>query len=300
MVGFTVSKPRSPFPLISCSFSLFSFSEIVGGFDQLPNAFHKALPGVVRLNHIVKNITVEGDAKNPVQVFYHDPRTRTTGRVSADYVLVTSSAKATRHIQFEPALPVSKSNALRSVHYASSTKIALACSKKFWEKDGIKAGQSVTDRPSRFIYYLNHTFPSGVGVILASYTWNDDAEFFLPLTDDECLDVVFQDLAYIHQVGKGYLKETCKEYAIQKWQLDRHSLGAFASFTPYQFIDYSHDLFRNDGRRYFAGEHAAQPHAWIDTAMKSAIRAARNIHDNAGALAQGEEQEGRLWLKEYL
>ncbi|NWW97345.1 OXLA oxidase, partial [Caloenas nicobarica] len=253
-----------------------SFSEIVDGFDQLPKAFHKALPGVVRLSHTVEKIKVK---EHKVQVSYQDLHTQTTGDITADYVLVTSSAKATRHIQFEPALSIPKANALRSVHYASSTKIALACSEKFWEKDGIRGGQSITDRPSRFIYYLDHTFPSGVGVILASYTWNDDAEFFLPLTDNECLDVIFQDLAYIHRVSKDYLNKTCHQYVIQKWQLDRHSLGAFASFTPYQFIDYSRVLFQNEGRLYFAGEHAAQPHAWIDAAMKSAIRAARNMHN---------------------
>ncbi|NWQ84886.1 OXLA oxidase, partial [Columbina picui] len=258
-------------------FSKDSFSEIVGGFDQLPKAFHKELGNVVRLNRAVKKIVVK-DKK--VQVFYQDPHMGTTGDITADYVLVTSSAKTTRHIQFEPALSISKTNALRSVRYASATKVALACSERFWEKDGIQAGQSITDRPSRFIYYLNHT-SNRVGVLLASYTWSDDAEFFLPLTDAECLDVVFQDLAYIHNISKAYLKKTCNQSVIQKWQLDRHSLGAFASFTPYQFMDYSGDLFKNEGRLYFAGEHTAQPHGWIDASVKSAIRAARDLHNNS-------------------
>ncbi|XP_005514858.2 L-amino-acid oxidase [Columba livia] len=276
-------------------FSNDSFSEIVGGFDQLPNAFHKMLPGVVRLNSAVEKI-VQDKEKDEVQVFYQSVDTWAPKSITADYVLVTSSAKATRHIRFVPKLSISKTNALRSVHYASSTKIVLACSERFWEKDGIHGGRSITDRPSRFIYYPNHNFSSGVGVILASYTWNDDSEFFLPLTDDECLDVVFQDLAYIHQVNKDHLLSICNQHVIQKWQLDRHSLGAFASLTPYQFTDYSRVLFQNEGRLYFAGEHAAQPHAWIEASMKSAIRAARNI----SALAQGKQQTGRSWLKEDL
>ncbi|OPJ79455.1 L-amino-acid oxidase [Patagioenas fasciata monilis] len=274
-------------------FSNDSFDEIVGGFDQLPNAFHKMLPGVVRLNHAVERIVQD---KDEVRVFYQAPDPRAPKSITADYVLVTSSAKATRRIHFVPELSVSKTNALRSVHYASSTKIALACSERFWEKDGIHGGQSITDRPSRFIYYPNHNFSSGVGVILASYTWNDDSEFFLPLTDDECLDLVFQDLAYIHQVKKDHLLSICNQHVIQKWQLDKHSLGAFASFTPYQFTDYSRPLFQNEGRLYFAGEHTAQPHAWIETAMKSAIRAAYNI----SALAQGKQQIERFWLREDL
>ena len=243
---------------------------------------------------------------NKVRVFYRAPDTLVPTIVTADYVLVTSTAKATRHIQFLPPLSPPKTHALRSIHYASASKIALACTEKFWEKDGIRGGQSITDRPSRFIYYPSHNFSSGVGVILASYTWNDDADFFLPLTDEKCLDVVLQDLSDIHQVSKEYLQYTCDQYVIHKWQLDKHALGAFAAFTPYQFADYSQALFEHEGRVHFAGEHAAQPHAWIDTAMKSAIRAASNIHhdsDEAWMLneeGEWEQPKSFLLLKEDL
>ncbi|KAM9591846.1 L-amino-acid oxidase [Morphnus guianensis] len=283
-------------------FSNESFDEITGGFDQLPKAFHEALPNVIQFNCTVEKIMTKG---NEVRVFYRAPDTLAPTIVTADYVLVTSTAKATRHIQFLPPLSSSKTHALRSIHYASSSKIALACTEKFWEKDGIRGGQSITDRPSRFIYYPSHNFSSGLGVILASYTWNDDAEFFLPLTDEKYLDVVLQDLSDIHQVSKEYLQYTCDQYVIQKWQLDKHSLGAFAAFTPYQFVDYSQALFKHEGRVHFAGEHAAQPHAWIDTAMKSAVRAASNIHHDSGEAPvlnkEGErEQLGSFLQKEDL
>ncbi|NXC21522.1 OXLA oxidase, partial [Corythaeola cristata] len=255
-----------------------SFDEITGGFDQLPKAFHHALPNVIQFNCTVEKIMTKG---NKVHVFYRAPDTLAPTIITADYVLVTSSAKATRHIQFLPPLSPSKTRALRSVHYTSASKIALACTEKFWEKDGIRGGQSITDRPSRFIYYPSHNFSNGVGVILASYTVNSDSEFFLPLTDEDCLDVVLQDLSDIHQVSKEYLQYTCDQYVIHKWQLDKHSLGAFAAFTPYQFVDYARVLFEHEGRLHFAGEHAAQPHGWLDTAVKSAIRAASNIHHDS-------------------
>ncbi|NWH61897.1 OXLA oxidase, partial [Geococcyx californianus] len=259
-------------------FSNESFDKITGGFDQLPKAFHEALPNVVRFNCTVEKIMTKG---NKVHVFYRAPDTLAPTIAIVDYVLVTSTAKATRHIQFLPPLSPAKAHALRSIHYTSASKIILACTKKFWEKDGIQGGQSITDRPSRFIYYPNHNFTSKVGVILASYTINNDAGFFRPLTDAECLDVVFQDLSDIHQVSKEYLQYTCDQYVIQKWELDRHAMGAFAVFTPYQFTDYSLALFQHEGRVHFAGEHTAQPHGWIDTSIKSAIRAASNIHHDS-------------------
>uniref|UniRef100_A0A8C8BLF5 Amine oxidase n=1 Tax=Otus sunia TaxID=257818 RepID=A0A8C8BLF5_9STRI len=279
-------------------FSNESFDEITGGFDQLPKAFQERLSNAIKFDCTVEKIVREG---NEVHVFYRAPDTLGPTKIIADYVLVTSTTKATRLIQFEPPLSPPKTHALRSTHYASSTKIALACTKKFWEKDGIRGGYSITDRPSRFIYYPSHNFSTGVGVILASYTWNDDAEFFLPLTDEKCQDVVLQDLSVIHKVSKEELQKICSQYVIEKWQLDKHSMGAFAAFTPYQFTDYSRALFEHEGRVYFAGEHTAQPHAWIDTSMKSAIRAARDIDlDSRKAHVlneEGEQQQLRSFLQ---
>ncbi|KAM6233282.1 L-amino-acid oxidase [Porphyrio hochstetteri] len=278
-------------------FSNESFDEITGGFDQLPRAFHKVLSKVIQLNCTVEKIISKGDK---VHVFYRAPDTLAPTILTADYVLVTATAKATRHIHFVPPLSPAKTHALRSIHYASATKVALACTEKFWERDGIRGGQSITDRPSRFIYYPSHNFSSGVGVILASYTWNDAAEFFLPLTDEKCLDVVLQDLSDIHGVSKEYLQYTCDQHVVQKWQLDRHALGAFAAFTPYQFADYSRALFQHEGRLHFAGEHAAQPHAWIDTAMKAAVRAASNIHHDSQARDGEQEEAGSVPQREDL
>ncbi|NXF41563.1 OXLA oxidase, partial [Nyctibius bracteatus] len=245
------------------------------GFSR---TFQKALPNVIRFNCTVEKIIRKG---NKVRVSYRTLNTLAPSVITADYVLVTSTARATRSIQFLPPLSPPKAQVLRSVHYGSSTKIALACSEKFWEKDGIRGGQSITDRPSRFIYYLSHNFTSGMGVILASYTWNNDAKYFLPLTDEASLEVVLQDLSDIHQMSKEYLQYICDQHVIEKWELDRHAMGAFAAFTPYQFVDYSQALFEQEGRVHFAGEHTAQPHAWIDTSIKSAVRAASNIHHDS-------------------
>ncbi|XP_074710323.1 L-amino-acid oxidase [Strix uralensis] len=277
-------------------FSNESFDEITGGFDQLPKAFQKSLSDPIKFDCTVEKIVREG---NEVHVFYRAPGTLDP-TIVADYVLVTSTTKATRLIQFQPPLSPPKTHALRSTHYASSTKIALACTYKFWEKDGIRGGYSITDRPSRFIYYPSHNFSTGVGVILASYTWNDDAEFFAALTGEKCLDVVLQDLSVVHQVSKEELQKNCSQYVIEKWQLDRHSMGAFAAFTPYQFTDYSQALFEHEGRVYFSGEHTAHPHAWIETSMKSAIRAAKAIDLDSRKVHVLNEEEEQQQLRSFL
>nr|XP_034962864.1 L-amino-acid oxidase-like isoform X3 [Zootoca vivipara] len=255
-----------------------SFEEITGGFDQLPKGFSREMTGTIRLSCSVEKILRTG---KKVRVFYRKRGKGTLSSLTADYVIITATAKAARLIKYQPLLSHPKARALRSFHYASSTKIALACTDRFWEKDGIRGGKSITDRPSRMIYYPNHVFPSGLGVLLASYTFNDDADFFVPLSEEKCVDVVMDDLSEIHNVSKSYLKSVCNRHVVQKWALDKFSMGAFALPTPYQFSQLFEALSQNEGRVYFAGEYTAHPHAWIDTAMKTAIRAASGIHLSA-------------------
>ena len=64
-------------------------------------------------------------------------------------------------------------------------------------------------------------------------------------------------------------------------------------FTPYQHLEYAQELFRPEGRVHFAGEHTAFPHAWIETSMKSAIRAATNINKEALLNSQSTKDQSR-------
>ncbi|KAH0630379.1 hypothetical protein JD844_013349 [Phrynosoma platyrhinos] len=257
------------------AYSKDSFEEISGGFDQLPQRFFNEMAGIVHFNCTVEKIHRLG---KKVRVFYSWPPKFVPSSIIADYVLITATAKATQLIKFVPPLSAPKARALRSLNYASATKIALVCKEKFWEKDGIQGGKSITDRPTRTIYYPNHDFPNGKGILLASYTWNGDADLYIPLSEQKCIEVVMEDLAEIHQVSKQYLQSVCDKHVIQRWALDQHSVGAFSALTPYQFTHYANALSQNEGSIYFAGEHIAHPHAWIDGAMKSAIKAASDIH----------------------
>ncbi|KAG8507595.1 L-amino-acid oxidase [Galemys pyrenaicus] len=266
-----------------------SFWEITGGFDQLPQALGASLkPGTIHLGSKVEMVVRDGPE---VQISYRrtdepgsSPRTLT-----ADFVVISASAKATRLITFKPPLSLPKMHGLRSVHYTSATKVVLACNESFWEREGIRGGFSVTDRPSRYIHYPSHRFPGGKGVLLASYTVDDDSLFFLSMPHEQVVDVVLEDLAAVHQIPKEELRRMCPSSVVKHWALDPHTMGAFTEFTPYQFADYSRQLFQPEGRIHFAGEHTCLPHAWLDTAIKSGLQAARNIQAAADQEAVGRQ-----------
>uniref|UniRef100_UPI0037E99CB6 L-amino-acid oxidase-like n=1 Tax=Semicossyphus pulcher TaxID=241346 RepID=UPI0037E99CB6 len=259
------------------------YYEVTGGIDLLTTAFLTVLNSTSFLvNSKVKRIS---HSDKGVIVSYQTGNQSSLTDLRADIVLVTTTAKAALFMDFDPSLSINKMEALRAVHYDSSTKIILTFSKKFWEEDGIRGGKSITDGPSRYIYYPSHSFPKNknIGVLLASYTWSDDSLLFLGASDEDLKDMALRDLERIH--GK-HVRSLCTGVVVKKWSSDPYSLGAFALFTPCQHLEYSKELFRSEGRVHFAGEHTAFPHAWIETAMKSAIRAATNI--NKAALSNSD------------
>ncbi|XP_004705314.2 L-amino-acid oxidase-like [Echinops telfairi] len=252
------------------------FSEITGGFDQLPKALGASLEaGTIQLRSKVEMVVRDGPE---VRISYQvgGPNTG-VHTITADYVIISASAKATRLITFKPPLSPRKADALRALHFTSATKVILACNESFWERDGIHGGVSITDRPSRDIYYPSHSLPNGKGILLASYTLDDDSMFFLSMQQDQVVDIVLDDLAAVHQIPKDTLRGMCPSSVVKHWALDFFTIGAFAEFTPYQFVDFSQHLFQPEGHIHFAGEHTSVPHAWIDTAIKSGLLAARDI-----------------------
>ncbi|KAF7642216.1 hypothetical protein LDENG_00262390 [Lucifuga dentata] len=255
-------------------FFFFRYFEVTGGFDRLPEAIYKSLKAQVLLNSKVKLIS---QTRDEVFVSYQGWRNSATlTQITADYVLVTSAAKPTLLIDFQPPLSDHKMEALRNIHYGTSTKVILSFRERFWEKEGIMGGRSITDLPARYIYYPSHTFKGTErGALLASYTFEDNAALFQGVDDEELKALVLDNVAKIH--GE-HVKALCTGGVVKKWMLDPFTLGPFALFTPYQLSDYCQELFQNEKRVHFAGEHTAVPHGWIETAIKSAIRAALNIH----------------------
>ncbi|XP_077578998.1 L-amino-acid oxidase-like [Stigmatopora nigra] len=251
-----------------------TYSEVTDGFDHLPTTVHKMLKATTLFNSKVKLINQVGGKK--VIISYKDQRTPgSLNHLTADYALVTTSAKAALFIDFKPPLSKDKMEALRTVHYTSSTKVILSFQERFWEKEGIFGGRSITDQLARFIYYPSHGFAgTDAGALLASYTSSDDSTLFEGVSDEELMEVILEDLVKIH--GE-HIRSLYTGGVVKKWISDPYSLGAFALFTPYQ-RPFAEELFLNEGLVHFAGEHTARPHAWIETAMKSALRAAKNIN----------------------
>lgn len=205
-------------------------------------------------------------------------RSQSLKTLTADVVLLTASGPALQRITFSPPLTRKRQEALRALHYVAASKVFLSFRRPFWHEDHIEGGHSNTDRPSRLIFYPARGEGS---LLLASYTWSDAAAPFAGLSTDQTLRLVLKDLAALH--GPVVYRLWDGRGVVKRWAEDPHSQGGFVVQPPL-FGDEAEDYDWSApyGRIYFAGEHTALPHGWVETAVKSGLRAAMGINNNYG------------------
>jgi monoamine oxidase len=245
-------------------------SEIVGGMDRLPNAFYAELQDSVRFGVEVR--AIEQDTES-VSVRCRQGPDRFSLR--GDYAICTvpfSVLRPIEHVSFSRE----KERAIRQLNYHASTKILLQVRRRLWETtDGIDGGATVTDLPIRRLNYPTPDPSTTRGVLLASYTWGQDALQWGAMDEHSRIEEALEDVEQIHPG----LTEEFEVGASHAWYSDPWARGAFALFAPEQQSQLQAAIIQPEGRVFFAGEHCSLYHAWIQGALESGIRAARQIHE---------------------
>ncbi|HEX5838681.1 MAG TPA: flavin monoamine oxidase family protein [Anaerolineales bacterium] len=244
--------------------------QIVGGADNLPCAFLPELGS--RIRYGARMIAID---QTPDQVIVHY-QTR-SGRFQAcgDYAILTVPFPVLRHVEVLQPFSRLKQRAIRQLHYDASAKIFFQTRSRFWEaEDGIYGGGTVTDLAIRNLYYTDYGKETGRGILLASYTWSEDAQRWGSLLPHERIEQALENAAMIHP----QIRDEFETGASHMWHDDPFAGGAFALFDPGQQTLLHDEIIKPEGRIHFAGEHASLYHAWIQGAFESGLRAAIAIH----------------------
>jgi monoamine oxidase len=242
--------------------------EIDGGMDNLPRSFLPDLHSDIRFG--ARMIAID-QSPNDVTIHYQTPAGRFAEK--GDFAILTVPFPVMRHVEVLKPFSRPKQRAIRQLHYDASAKILFQCRRRFWEDEGIFGGGTITDLPIRNLYYPDHGRETGRGVILASYTWSEDAQRWGSLSPADRISQALENVAVIHpkvleafEVGTSWM-----------WHDDEFAGGAFALFDPgQQTLLYEH-IIAPEGRIHFAGEHASLAHAWIQGAIESGLRVAHEI-----------------------
>jgi monoamine oxidase len=280
------------------------FDEIVGGMDLLPRGLAAQLKGEVVLRAPVRSIHRQADGTVRLGV----ERDGAIVNETADYVVCAIPFAVVHTIDVDPPFSAQKSYAVRSLGYESSTKVLLHCPRRFWETNyAIAGGASMSDQLFRMLYYpsdnavsVSEPEPSrkrfnsmyggyengefspgdpaiseGSGVLLASYTWGQDARRLGQLSPEERVQVVTRQIARIHP---EILEEgAVDDFATMFWDSHPWTNSSFAELLPGQQATIHDDCTTPEGRVFFAGEHTSLDTGWIQGACSSALRAVRQV-----------------------
>lgn len=186
--------------------------------DLLAKAFYRAIARHVRLGAKVHAVE-----QHPESVSVHYRTATGSFTETGDQVICTLPFGVLRHLDFTPPLRRAKYRAIRELSYNPSTKILLQVRDRFWEdRDGIAGGTTTTDLPIRRIVYPSHAHPEDRrAVLLASYTWGQDAARWGALTGPERISMALKDVAKIHP----QIVDQFEGGASHAWYSDPHAGG---------------------------------------------------------------------------
>ncbi|MFP8962844.1 flavin monoamine oxidase family protein [Streptomyces nanhaiensis] len=172
-----------------------------------------------------------------------------------------------------PSVPRGHISESQRVHYTACRWI----SRDQPEAAGVTGGGSVCDNPNRFMFNPSHRVEgSEGGVLLASYSWADDARRWDCLEDDARYPYALRGVQQVY----GQRVEVFYTGAgrTQSWQRDPYAYGEAAVLLPGQHTELFPLLGRREGPLFFAGDHTSIRTAWIEGALESAVRAALEVH----------------------
>jgi monoamine oxidase len=241
------------------------FYKIQGGMDLLPLAIARSLGASVRYHAAVMRLEHTSRA---VRVHYQEHGMAKS--LSLGRVIIAVPFSALRRIDVRPSWPAGRAAAIASLPYFPAVRFLLQAKSRFWELSGLN-GSARTDEPVE-IWDCTYDLPSDRGVLGAT-SGGAIGDRLGAMSEPDALrfgvDLVGRTFSRIHsQFEKG----TAIRWAQEPW-----SRGAFAVFHPGQMTSIMPTIAQPQGRLHFAGEHTSPWMGWMEGALESGERAAREV-----------------------
>ncbi|KAG5802470.1 hypothetical protein H9Q74_009535 [Fusarium xylarioides] len=270
------------------------------GMDAVPNAFVSTDRGEESLvDDIIYGARVteigQDDTKRPqvpfqphVKVTYEVVANSSKKTITSDYLILAIPYTAQRTItKSKPFAPLQEM-AIRDVRYVEVTKILLQYKTRWWNEVFNRAKQGddgglVSDLPIRYTMFPvtedNSQFEhSKRGVIMAAYTFEQDATILGSLSPDRRIQIAAENLNMIFPGAKSL--DLLEAGASQVFPADELAGGsAFCYFGPMQKTKFLDTMQKPDweNRVFFAGEQASFTHGWIQGAFEAGLRCVQQI-----------------------
>jgi len=246
------------------------FSRIEGGNDRLPRAFASQLGE--RIHYQAPVVRIDHDPQGVRVVFQKSGRHQA---LAAEHLVFAIPFSTLRHIEISPPLSPRKREAIERLPYSSATRVFLEMRRKFWLDEGL-SGWALSDLPISSVLDATANEIGGRG-ILATYMSGAAAREFAGVKEGERIE---RTLDQVERVFPGS-RRSFERGASIAWDEIPWSRGAAPYLRPGQMTALLPHMGRAEGRLHFAGEHTSVWMRWMQGALESGHRAAREIQEAA-------------------
>lgn len=228
---------------------LYNEGEEFGGEERISTNGYDTIP-----NYLATGLTIQLNQR-VTKIEYADTNVKVEHNATiseADYVLVTVPLGVLKNnsIQFTPALPIAKQNAIQKVGMNCVNKFLLSWNTAFW--DDVHYISYTPEIRDKFNYFLNVRKFHPTANALMTFAYADYARQTETMTDAQIINEIMGHLKDIY--GTGIPAPTVMVRT--KWQTNENSFSAY-SYTAVgtemrHFDDLAEEI--ND-KLFFAGEH---------------------------------------------
>jgi monoamine oxidase len=233
----------------------------------LPKAFAAKLRENIRYGSPV--VRIEQDEHKVRAIAVQSGMHRT---FEVDRLICTVPFPALRKVEVQPPFSEAKRKAIAELRYEAVTRVVLQCRSRFWEQDGCN-GFGMSDLEQE-VFHPTFDQPGTRG-LLVSYMCSGAGQRAGAMDSDARLEFVLRDMEKVHPGLRDNL-----EGAVSKvWQADPWVGGAAALPSPGQMTTICVGIERSEGRVHFAGEHTSRWTYWMQGALQSGLRAAKEVSE---------------------
>jgi monoamine oxidase len=188
---------------------------------------------------------------------------------TAAYAVLAMPPPPLRAVQFRPELPDTIAAAIAGLDLGGATKVVNQFERAFWRDEAL-SGFSITDLTYRISWDAADSYDAPAG-LLTTYTTADNARVLAALDPRDRIERVRAELA----LAFPSLGQLAGPAVTMAWNNEPFTGGGYAAYRPGQLVPFWGALRDGTGRLRFAGEHLEAPAGYMESAVRSGLRAAR-------------------------
>lgn len=248
--------------------SMKEYQHVEGGNDKLPQAFAQKLGD--RIHYRAQLLQIEQNARQVTVTIQERGRHH---KIAADCLICAIPFSVLRSIQVNPAFGPAKQKAIQELTYQSVTRVFVQSKTRYWTSEGL-SGYAASDLPIMTVWDCTAGQP-GEHAVLECYASGEAARRLESAREEKRVQIAVENL---ERLFPG-IRENFERGTSVAWDSDPWARGAFAWFKVDQMSTLLPHLATREGRVFFGGEHTSPWFGWMEGALQSGFRVAREVNE---------------------